>query len=265
MGGVPSIPTDPTRRLRVIGAGYSRTGTVTMQLALEQLLDGPVLHGGTQILSREDAYCKKWVLAYRAKRRGDKATLKRLLAELTAGFVAVTDMPPLDFIPELMEIYPEAKVVLTTRDPERWLESIKPVAVNSSQAWLPYMMWPIPGWRWFPSLSLEFGRSTQMILDDGTQEANPKPSTRLLLNWNAMVKSMVPAKKLLIMDVEQGWKPLCDFLGMPVPKGPLPKANDTESANKVASDITTRVFQIWAAGLGLTVATVAAIFSQNFL
>ena len=41
-------------------------------------------------------------------------------------------MPPLDFIPELMDIYPEAKVVLVTRDPERWLESIRPVAANSS-------------------------------------------------------------------------------------------------------------------------------------
>ena len=54
MGGVPSIPTDPSRELRVIGAGYSRTGTVTMQMALEKLLDGPVCHGGTQILGRED-------------------------------------------------------------------------------------------------------------------------------------------------------------------------------------------------------------------
>ena len=54
MGGVPSIPTDPSRKLQVIGAGYSRTGTVTMQLALDKLLDGPVMHGGTQILARED-------------------------------------------------------------------------------------------------------------------------------------------------------------------------------------------------------------------
>ncbi|KAK9769305.1 putative NAD dependent epimerase/dehydratase [Seiridium cardinale] len=131
-----------------------------MQLALEHLLRGPVLHDGTQGLSRKDAYCKKWMLAYKAKRRGDTAVLKRLLKELTAGFVAVTDMPPIDFIPEFMEIYPEAKVVLTTRDPERYLENIKPVAANSSQAWLPYMMWPIPGWGWFPALSLEFGKST---------------------------------------------------------------------------------------------------------
>jgi hypothetical protein len=54
MGGSPSIPTNPNRTLCVIGAGYSRTGTVSLQLALEALLQGPVLHGGTMILSRED-------------------------------------------------------------------------------------------------------------------------------------------------------------------------------------------------------------------
>ena len=54
MGGVESIPTDPSRRIQVISAGYSRTGTVSMSLALAKLVDGPVLHGGTQILTRED-------------------------------------------------------------------------------------------------------------------------------------------------------------------------------------------------------------------
>jgi hypothetical protein len=54
MGGVPSIPTDPTRSLKITGAGYSRTGTLSMALALEKLLDGPVMHGGSQLLGRED-------------------------------------------------------------------------------------------------------------------------------------------------------------------------------------------------------------------
>jgi hypothetical protein len=54
MGGTPSVPRDSSQRLKVIGAGYSRTGTTTMQLALEKLLDGPVMHGGTNILNRED-------------------------------------------------------------------------------------------------------------------------------------------------------------------------------------------------------------------
>ena len=54
MGGVASIPTDPSRKVQVISAGYSRTGTVSMSLALAKLLDGPILHGGTQILIRDD-------------------------------------------------------------------------------------------------------------------------------------------------------------------------------------------------------------------
>lgn len=54
MGGVASVPTDRTRSLRVIGAGYSRTGTLSMAMALAELLDGPVMHGGSQLLGRED-------------------------------------------------------------------------------------------------------------------------------------------------------------------------------------------------------------------
>lgn len=74
-----------------------------------------------------------------------------------------------------------------------------------------------------------------------------------------MVMDMVPAEKLLIMDVEEGWKPLCEFLDMPIPEAPLPRANDTESANKVAADITRRIFRIWATGLGTIVAATAII------
>jgi chloramphenicol 3-O-phosphotransferase len=54
MGGVPSVPRDPSRKVQVICAGYSRTGTSTMALAVGKLFDGPFLHGGTQILHRED-------------------------------------------------------------------------------------------------------------------------------------------------------------------------------------------------------------------
>lgn len=54
MGGTASVPQDPSRTLQVIGAGYSRTGTLSMALALEKLLDGPVMHGGSQLLGRED-------------------------------------------------------------------------------------------------------------------------------------------------------------------------------------------------------------------
>lgn len=54
MGGNYSVPADPSRTLQVIGAGYSRTGTASMQIALSRLLDGPVIHGGTQLLEGSD-------------------------------------------------------------------------------------------------------------------------------------------------------------------------------------------------------------------
>ncbi len=67
----------------------------------------------------------------------------------------------------------------------------------------------------------------------------------LLLNWNEKVKQMVPPEKLLIMDLKEGWEPLCTFLGVPVPDEPLPRANDAAAADKAANDIADKLFRIW--------------------
>ena len=65
MGGVASVPNDPSRTMKVIGAGYSRTGTLSMAMALEKLLDSPVMYGGSQLLGREDGkHTKTIVLSY---------------------------------------------------------------------------------------------------------------------------------------------------------------------------------------------------------
>ncbi|CZR53860.1 uncharacterized protein PAC_03742 [Phialocephala subalpina] len=126
MGGVASIPTDPSRKVQVISAGYSRTGTVTMSLALAKLLDGPILHGGTQILVRDDGkvddddnicgkidivpdYCSTWIKAYEARHAGSKETTLKLVRKATAGFVGTADLPPSDFMLEMVEPYPETQ------------------------------------------------------------------------------------------------------------------------------------------------------------
>lgn len=73
MGGTASVPQDRSRTLKVIGAGYSRTGTLSMAMALEKLLDGPVMHGGSQLLGREDgnnpSYLRKATLINRSLRQ----------------------------------------------------------------------------------------------------------------------------------------------------------------------------------------------------
>lgn len=62
-------------------------------------------------LTRKTAYCKTWIRAYEAKRRGDKEQTLKYVREATRGFVGTADLPTIDFVPEMVELYPEAKVV----------------------------------------------------------------------------------------------------------------------------------------------------------
>ncbi|GJN74777.1 hypothetical protein PLIIFM63780_009828 [Purpureocillium lilacinum] len=154
MGGVPSVPQDPTRSLKVIGAGYSRTGTLSMAMALEKLLDGPVMHGGSQLLGREDAYVKLWSDIFAA--RHDRPRLLKLLREATAGFVAITDAPGNCFVGELLEIYPDAEVVCVRRDRATWWKSWESVTQQAGQGFLNWFLAPVPGKRWYPKLVTQF-------------------------------------------------------------------------------------------------------------
>lgn len=73
----------------------------------------------------------------------------KALREATAGFVAMTDVPAFNFLPELMELYPDAKVVLVKRDSERWWKSFKPVVDNCDDPMLNLLVQPLPGKRWY--------------------------------------------------------------------------------------------------------------------
>ncbi|RYP49703.1 hypothetical protein DL768_004639 [Monosporascus sp. mg162] len=249
MGGAVSVPTDPSRRLQVIGAGYPRTGTVSMQMALTKLLNGPVIHGGTQMLEGSDASCKAWIKAYEAKRRGDREETLKCVRRATAGFVGTTDLPTIDFIPELIELYPEAKVVLVGRDPERWARSVEGLFKYAMTWWLPYAMWPVPGWRWFPTFTYYFAESSLRFevpkerRDDANNGNGLDPN--MLLAYNDWVRSIVPKEKLLEMKLGDGWAPLCEFLGVPVPDEPFPRANDTDAVARYAKDIYKRLAQVW--------------------
>ena len=121
-------------------------------------------YGITDLLT-STAYNKLWVKAYEAKRRGDKEQVLKYVREATKGFVGTTDMPTLDFIPEMLELYPDARVVLVGRDPERWAKSVAAVGRNVNLWWLAYVMWPIPGWRWFPGFIDEFKASAHRFTE----------------------------------------------------------------------------------------------------
>lgn len=163
MGATASVPRDRTRPLQVIDAGYARTATLSYALALERLLGGPVMHGGTQLFGREDGYCRRLDDLYRLRRAGEAghAQLLRTLRDVTEGFVGTADCPLLHFLPELLELYPEARVVLVTRDPAGWwrsfgaftrVDAYRALAVRCLEVFLA----PLPGARWFPSITRGF-------------------------------------------------------------------------------------------------------------
>lgn len=84
------------------------------------------------------------------KYRHDKARCLEVLQEVTAGFVSICDAPGCSFVEELCELYPEAIVICVTRDKSKWWKSLAPVVNNAATWWLDILMWPCPGWRWFP-------------------------------------------------------------------------------------------------------------------
>ncbi|KAI0451112.1 hypothetical protein F5B21DRAFT_488213 [Xylaria acuta] len=250
MGGVASIPTDPSREVQVISAGYSRTGTVSMSLALQKLLDGPILHGGTQILVRDDDYCLTWIKAYEAREAGDKQETLKLVRKATAGFVGTADLPPADFMSEMVELYPDAKVVLVRRDATRWWNSIATLTSRTTPSWLGAVLAPIPGWRHLATFAQVYSRSTLRLAGLDDPNASPKDliqhgGPHILEAHQEKVRSLVPKERLLEMDLNDGWEPLCKFLGVPVPDEPFPRANDAKAADKYATKVLFKVLLVW--------------------
>src|SRR5579884_3535914 len=100
--------------LKIIGAGFGRTGTLSVKAALEELGFGPCYHM-IEVFQHPDH-----LLQWEAATRGEAIDWRKLLE----GYQAAVDWPACSFYKQLMEIYPDAKVLLTVRDPEKWYESV---------------------------------------------------------------------------------------------------------------------------------------------
>lgn len=134
-------PNDPTRTLQVVAAGLPRTGTISLTLALSWALHGDVCHGGSACLrgkERRQSFRKKcrnsilnlfldiikgWTKVLDPGKGVSQEEVDDTLKELLAGYVATTDAPAIFFVEELVRLYPDAKVVCTVREPNRWWES----------------------------------------------------------------------------------------------------------------------------------------------
>lgn len=198
--------------LQVIGAGFGRTGTMSLKLALEQL--GYVkCHHMLEVFANP-AQSKLWQdIAEGATPDWDKAF---------EGFAAAVDFPSCACWRELAARYPEAKVVLTVRSSESWFASASQTIFAIGKVAPPWMLWLVP------HLKRIFGMHEALIRQrvfEGDYDTKAH-AIAIYDRHNAAVKAAIPAERLLVYELKQGWAPLCAFLGKPVPASPMPNVND---------------------------------------
>jgi hypothetical protein len=207
--------------MRLIGAGLPRTGTLSQKVALEMLGVGPCYHM-VNVLGDLDL-----APAWRRALDGD-ADWDAIFGE----HEATVDWPGAYFYRELLEFYPDAKVLLSARDGDGWAASMRDtiwglfygdiLIKHLSEA----RRIVDPKWDGYMSMMEEMWRRSGLIYGD-----------KLDLDWmsaavdryHAEVERDVPADRLLVWSVKDGWGPLCEFLEVPVPEQPFPHLNDTDT------------------------------------
>lgn len=189
--------------LDVIGAGLGRTGTHSLKLALETLGLGPCHH--MVALIGNDEQTQMW----RAHVRGESPGWEALYD----GYRSAVDWPTAHYWRDLADAYPDARILLTVRDPEKWHRSVVSTIANGMTS----------------------GNDPESVAVKliGNQVFGGRVTDRdhaiaIYEAHNAAVKAAFGPERLLVYEVSEGWEPLCAHLGVPVPDEPFPLSNTTE-------------------------------------
>ncbi|QBI54890.1 sulfotransferase family protein [Streptomonospora litoralis] len=200
--------------MKVIGVGFGRTGTYSLKLALEELGYGPCDH--MYEVAEHPPRIRQW-LDIIEDRSAD-------WDGLFAGYNAAVDWPTAAYWRELAEHYPEAKLVLTVRDPQRWYESTQATIFKRSPLTRP-LTWlaerQSPDLRSF--LAMDRKSVQERVFDRTLHDRDHLIS--VYKRHIAEVQAEIPPERLLTYEVGQGWKPLCEFLEVPQPETEFPRRN----------------------------------------
>lgn len=225
----------PPVELLVIGAGLARTGTSSLQSALGTLLSGQPVHHFENLVT-DATQQRGWALLR------DGHHDPTLLRALVDGHVAAVDVPAALHYRALMKEYPRAKVILTThpKGSDGWYKSVMGSIWHVhmgvlNQSWIGSYAPPFKG---FHKVGVDVFLDNPFFLTRD-EWLTPAVAKRKYEQHNAAVRRHVPRSRLLVYSVDQGWEPLCKFLGKPVPARPFPRLNDTATLRAVAAVLTT--------------------------
>lgn len=194
--------------MKVIGAGFGRTGTSSIKAALEELGFGPCYHMSEMINNPDHRKAR------RAAARGEPVNWREVLK----GYEATMDWPWCTYYKELMRVFPDAKVLLSVRDPEEWYESTITTL---------YSMYKISRYATYGPGSVPAGGGIGVWDDTFSGHFEDREhAIAVFERHNEEVVRHVPPERLLVYEAKEGWGPLCEFLGVGVPEGlPFPHLN----------------------------------------
>jgi|EP00802_Teleaulax_amphioxeia_P023297 hypothetical protein len=222
--------------IEVIGAGLGRTGTLSLKAALDIL-------GYQTYHFVHPPHAKMWA-EFSQGRAGSDAVLDLIVQ---SGHNATCDNPACDLYEEQLKKYPAAKVILTVRDDgARWARSWQTLMAFIEVQERPFS-WRYPTFiQWIPFMrhwkTMRSLMGTHFGLPPGELirgwRSKPDPAAWLAQQYeahNAKVRATVPAPKLLVFNVKEGWAPLCKFLGREIPDQPFPNVNEAAELERAAT------------------------------
>ncbi|KAF2088724.1 hypothetical protein K490DRAFT_72458 [Saccharata proteae CBS 121410] len=205
--------------MEILILGMPRTGIISLRTALSQIGYKP-FHG--QMMDVYPEFYPLWEEALRAKYYGEGEPYGRQeYDKLLGDFNISCNFPGTLVAEDLIKAYPNAKVILTNRDVDKWLYSMKQ-SVDSAVTWKSFD-WIAP---WDPTVMgpwwayHKFQHGLRRVLA-------PKGERQAYLDHYARVRELVPAERLLDYSVSEGWEPLCKFLGRDIPAAEFPHINKT--------------------------------------
>lgn len=196
--------------LKVIGAGFGRTGTASLKLALETLLGGACYHM-SEVLGNA-GHVDRWIEAAAGNPDWEA---------IFGSYIATVDFPASNYWRELADVYPDAKIILSVRDAERWFLSTQETIFSKELQRLQ------AGSKW--------GQMTKMTIDEHLGgDINDRDAVISAFNaHNALVEGAFGPDRLLVFEAKDGWAPLCAFLGIAEPDGDYPHINSKEEFDSV--------------------------------
>jgi len=198
--------------IKVLGAGFGRTGTNSLKIAIEILGFGPCYH--MHEVRNNPEHVDIWDRAI----NGEQVNWH----ELYDNYSSAVDWPTVSFLPQLLQEYPQAKVILTLRDAEEWYISARDTIFEAMTLGDKN-----------PDLNgrMRTKMSRKLILEN-TFSALYDDKDYCINIYNRHIhntRKLVSPSSLLEYHITDGWEPLCDFLDLPVPVTSFPKTNDRHS------------------------------------